>query len=79
MSPSEPGFRVRYIFHSLPEHLGALLAWAREGHPGMNKTQPVPALGLLPDWSGGPRRYQAAVTSAIRMQPGFLACHLLWG
>lgn len=54
MSQSEPGFRVRYIFLSLSEHLGVLLAWAREGHPGMNKTQPVPVLGSLPAWSGGP-------------------------
>lgn len=45
---SEPGFSVRYIFHSFIEHVLGLLACARVGNPGMNKILPVPAVGLLP-------------------------------
>lgn len=44
--------------HSLNSFLGPL-ACVRVRHPGMDKILPAPVLGLLPAWSGGPRRHPA--------------------
>lgn len=54
---SEPGFSVRYTFRSFTEQFLGPLACVRVGHPGVDKILPAPVLGLLPAWSGGPRRY----------------------